>query len=87
MFVAVNGIEDEQIVLSEGRSDIRPLNIDILDVSEIGYYTLTPPVSMLIFYLTRPKVLKPQSKSLIVTSPPPSTPSLARTLTASTSRV
>lgn len=86
VFVAVNGIEDEQVVMSEGRSDIRPLNIDILDVSEIRY-TLTPPVSMLIFYLTRPKALKPQSKSLTVTSPPPSTPSLARTLTASTSRV
>lgn len=33
MFVVVNSIEDEQVVLNEGRSDIKPLNIDILDVS------------------------------------------------------
>lgn len=32
VFVVVNSIEDEQVVINEGRSDIRPLNLDILDV-------------------------------------------------------
>lgn len=28
----VNSIEDEEVVVNEGRGDIKPLNIDILDV-------------------------------------------------------
>lgn len=35
VFVVVNSIEDEQLVMSEGGGDIKPLNIDILDVSKI----------------------------------------------------
>lgn len=37
VFVVVNSIEDEQLVVGEGRGDIRPLNIDILDVSKVAY--------------------------------------------------
>lgn len=32
VFVAVSTVEDEQVVINEGRADVRPLNIDILDV-------------------------------------------------------
>ena len=32
VYVVVNSIEDEHVVANEGRSDIKPLNIDILDV-------------------------------------------------------
>lgn len=49
VFVVVNSIEDEQLVMSEGRGDIKPLNIDILDVSEITR-TLALPTSVLIFF-------------------------------------
>ncbi|RPB10171.1 DUF1776-domain-containing protein [Morchella conica CCBAS932] len=31
VFVAVSTVEDEQVVINEGRADVRPLNIDILD--------------------------------------------------------
>lgn len=48
VFVVVNSIEDEQLVVGEGRSDIRPLNIDILDVSEISH-SLAPPITVLTF--------------------------------------
>lgn len=86
MFVAVNNIEDEHLIMSEGRGDIRPLNIDILDVSEI-VYTFALLASMLNLFLTRLKALKPQSKNSTATSLPPPNLSLARTPTASTSRV
>lgn len=43
VFVVVNSIEDEQLVVGEGRGDIRPLNIDILDVSKIVYTLVLPP--------------------------------------------
>lgn len=49
VFVVVNSIEDEQLVMSEGRGDIKPLNIDILDVSEITR-TLALLTSVLIFF-------------------------------------
>lgn len=42
VFVVVNSIEDEQLVMSEGRGDIKPLNIDILDVSEITRILVLP---------------------------------------------
>lgn len=32
VFVVVNSIEDEQVVVNEGRADIKALNVDILDV-------------------------------------------------------
>lgn len=41
MFVVVNSIEDEQVVINEGRSDIKPLNIDILDVSDDSVFALS----------------------------------------------
>lgn len=44
VFVVVNSIEDEQLVVGEGRGDIRPLNIDILDVSKIAYTLALLPI-------------------------------------------
>lgn len=35
VYVVVNSIEDEHVVANEGRSDIKPLNIDILDVRSL----------------------------------------------------
>ncbi|PUU81193.1 hypothetical protein B9Z19DRAFT_1020254 [Tuber borchii] len=49
VYVVVNSIEDEHVVANEGRSDIKPLNIDILDtenaqtaVEKFATYLSTP---------------------------------------------
>ncbi|KAH0608849.1 uncharacterized protein H6S33_001077 [Morchella sextelata] len=49
VFVAVSTVEDEQVVINEGRGDLRPLNIDILDpdssqsaIEKLQTYLTTP---------------------------------------------
>ncbi|KAI5847094.1 hypothetical protein DFP73DRAFT_475139 [Morchella snyderi] len=52
VFVAVSTVEDEQVVINEGRRDLRPLNIDILDpdsshsaIDKFHTYLTTPLAS------------------------------------------
>ena len=36
VYIAVNTVEEEQLVRNEARADIHPLNLDIVDVSSMS---------------------------------------------------